>query len=93
MVWQLRYPEGTKMTRNLPADVETLIREHMATGRYPTEGDLLREALVRLNEDTAVEDEDMVAILEGLEDVNRGEPGMSVEETFRWILERHSSGT
>jgi Arc/MetJ-type ribon-helix-helix transcriptional regulator len=81
------------MTRNLPADVETLIRQHMATGKYRTEGDLLREALVRLNEDAVDEDEDMEAILEGLEEVDRGDPGMSVEETFRWILERHSSGS
>lgn len=79
------------MTRNLSADVETLIRQLMATGRYRSEDDLLREALERLNEDAADVDEDMDAILEGLEEVDRGVPGMSVDETIRWILERNAA--
>ena len=79
------------MTRNLSADVETLIRQLMATGRYRTEDDLLREALERLNDEAVDEDEDMEAILEGLEEVDRGVPGMSVDEAFRWILERNAT--
>jgi hypothetical protein len=62
----------------------------MATGRYRSENDLLRDALKRLKVETIDDNEDWESIREGLEDVDRGEPGMSVEEAFRWILERHS---
>jgi Arc/MetJ-type ribon-helix-helix transcriptional regulator len=79
------------MTRNLSADVERLIRQLMATGRYHSEDDMLREALERLNEDAADVDEDMDAILEGLKEVDRGAPGMSVDEAFHWILERNAA--
>jgi hypothetical protein len=36
-------------------------------------------------------DEDMDAILEGLKEVDRGAPGMSVDEAFHWILERNAA--
>jgi hypothetical protein len=76
------------MTRNLSADVESLIRQLMATGKYHTEDDLLRAALERLNDDAVDEDKDMEAILEGLEEVDRGVPGIPLEQARRLLLQK-----
>jgi len=78
------------MTRNLSADVEGLIRQLMATGKYHTEDDLFREALQRLNDDAVDEDEDMEAILEGLDEVDRGVPGIPLEQARRLLLQKLS---
>jgi Arc/MetJ-type ribon-helix-helix transcriptional regulator len=78
------------MSYTFSPEVTALIQQHMATGRYRSEDDLLRDALERLIEETVEDDDDdWAAIREGLEEVDRGEPGMSVDEAFRWILERH----
>ncbi len=62
-----------------------LIRDKMATGRYPSEEALLVEALESLSQS----EDDLRAIEAGLESVERGEPGVSVEEAFRRIRERY----
>lgn len=79
------------MSYAFPPDIAALVQQQMVAGRYRSEDDLLRDALERLTEETSADDEDLEAILEGLKDVDRGEPGMSVDEAFRWILERHSN--
>ena len=71
-------------------NVAALVEQQMATGRFASEDELLREALERLRAKAVGTDQDWDAILEGLEEVDRGEPGMSVDDTFRWILERSS---
>lgn len=65
------------MTYQFPADVERLIREHMATGIYRSEDDVLRDALktlgefVHSDEDVAEEYRQTVdAVREGIADVN-----------------------
>ena len=79
------------MSYPFPPDVAALVQQQMATGRFASEDDLLRDALERLTDENSADDEDWEAVLEGLEEVDRGEPGMSVDEAFRWILERHST--
>ena len=79
------------MLYSFPPDIAALVQQQMAAGRYRSEDDLLRDALERLAEETSGDDEDWEAVLEGLEEVDRGEPGMSVDEAFRWILDRHSN--
>jgi Arc/MetJ-type ribon-helix-helix transcriptional regulator len=67
------------MTYQFPADVERLIREHMATGIYRSEDDVLRDALKTLGEffhseaDVAEEYRQTAeAVREGIADVNAG---------------------
>ena len=67
------------MTYQFPADVERLIREHMATGIYSSEDDVLRDALKTLgefihsDEDVAEEYRQTVdAVREGIADVDAG---------------------
>jgi Arc/MetJ-type ribon-helix-helix transcriptional regulator len=76
------------MTRNLSRDVESLIREMMATGRYGSEDDLLLEALERLNDETVNTDEDLEAVLEGLNEIDQGVPGIPLEEARRLLLQK-----
>lgn len=76
------------MTRNLSPDVESLIRTMMSTGRYQSEDDLLLVALERLNDEAVDEDDDMQAILEGLNEIDQGVPGIPLEEA-RQILLQH----
>ena len=75
------------MTRNLSPNVESLIRTLMATGRYRSEDDLLFEALERLNNEAVDEDEDMQAILEGLNEIDRGVPGVPLEDARQILLQ------
>jgi Arc/MetJ-type ribon-helix-helix transcriptional regulator len=75
------------MTRNLSPDVESLIRTMMATGRFRSENDLLLEALERLNDETVDAEEDMEAILEGLNEVDQGVAGIPIEEARRILLQ------
>jgi Arc/MetJ-type ribon-helix-helix transcriptional regulator len=80
------------MTRNLSTNVESLIRTLMATGRYRSEDDLLFEALERLNDESVDDDEDMEAVLEGLNEVDQGVPGIPLEEARRLLLEKLAEG-
>ena len=61
--------------------VEQLIQVNMASGKYGSEDELLLEALQSLG----AEEVELGAIREGLESVDRGEDGVSVEEAFAEI--------
>jgi predicted transcriptional regulator len=56
------------MIRDLPADVQDQIARYLASGRYPNEAEILRDALAAL----AAQDEDMAAIQAGIDDMNAG---------------------
>jgi Arc/MetJ-type ribon-helix-helix transcriptional regulator len=67
------------MAYQFPADVEKLIREHMASGNYLSEDDCLREALKTLGEfvhshEGAAEEyrQTVEAVREGVADVSAG---------------------
>jgi hypothetical protein len=73
------------MSEQYSQELLKLIREKMATGCYASEEALLVEALESLDSS----DEDVRAVEAGLESVRRGEPGVSVEEAFRRVRDRH----
>jgi Arc/MetJ-type ribon-helix-helix transcriptional regulator len=74
------------MTHQFSADVEKLIQDRMASGRYGSEEELLVSALQALDED----DEELKAIEEGLVSVDRGEAGSPLDEVFERLRQRHS---
>jgi Arc/MetJ-type ribon-helix-helix transcriptional regulator len=78
--------KGTCMTRNLSADVESLIRTLMATGKYRSEDELLREALERLNVETDSGD-DLQAVREAIEELQQGDEGMELDAAFEVVRE------
>ncbi len=57
------------MSHQLSPAVEQLIRAGMATGLYASEDELLRDALSAL---AAIQDDDLRAIREGIEDMKAG---------------------
>lgn len=72
------------MPYSFPADVQQLINQQMATGHFPSEEDLLRQALLALEENDA----DLVAIREAIADLEAGDQGMPLDEAFNNMDER-----
>ncbi|MEX2138966.1 MAG: hypothetical protein WD894_06870 [Pirellulales bacterium] len=75
------------MSYPFPPDVAALVRQQMATGRFASEDQVLREALERLADDAVEDDGDLAAILEGLDEVDRGVPGIPLEEARQMLLQ------
>jgi Arc/MetJ-type ribon-helix-helix transcriptional regulator len=65
--------------------VEKIVREKMATGKYATEDELLLEALQSLD----AEDEELRAIQEGIDSVERGEEGVPLHDAFQQLRAEH----
>jgi putative addiction module CopG family antidote len=62
----------------LSEGVQQLIQEKMASGKYRSEDELLRTALDLLD----AEDEELQAIQDSLDDLDRGEEGIPLDEAF-----------
>lgn len=73
------------MSESLPIDVSQAIQSLLATGRYASEADVLRDALVALRE----RDDDLAAILAGIADMEAGRyrPLAEIDAEFR---QRHN---
>lgn len=69
------------MTYQFPLDLEEGIKERMASGRYSSEDDLLRDALHALR----WRDQEVVAIQEGIDDMEAGrmKPLRDFDREFR----------
>ncbi|MEQ8789816.1 MAG: hypothetical protein RIC55_26215 [Pirellulaceae bacterium] len=70
-------------TYEFPSDLAHQIKERMTTGQYESEDDLLREALRALRQ----RDEEVVAIQEGIDDLEAGRV-LSLREFDREFRER-----
>ena len=73
------------MAQSVSSVVAQLIQEKMATGQYASEDELLTEALQAL--DTA--DDELRAVQDGLDAFDRGEPGISLDEAFQKLRDKH----
>jgi Arc/MetJ-type ribon-helix-helix transcriptional regulator len=74
-----------KVMAQFPPDVQALIKEHMASGRYPSEDELFRDALKALTEET----EDLDAVREAVGDLQSGDLGVPLDEAFETIRQKH----
>ena len=74
------------MTYRVSPEVARLIESKMASGNYTTTDDLFLDALQSL--DTSADD--LQAIREGLEALDRGEPGIPLDEAFAALRKRHN---
>ena len=54
------------MSYQLPPDIEKLVQVHIASGAYPSEDDVLRDALRALAEQQATHSEEDQAVVEGI---------------------------
>jgi len=65
----------------LPPDLEDFVASRVASGRYSSEGEVIREGLRLLEEQEAAEDSLRSAVAVGLEQARRGEL-LDGEEVF-----------
>ena len=65
----------------VPQDVEELVANHMASGRYRSGDEVLRSAMRALAE----VDGDLVAVQQALSEWRGGDEGMPLEDAFRQI--------
>ncbi len=72
----------------VPHDVEEMVARQVASGRYRSDEEVLRSAMLALEE----VDEDYVAIQEAVDSWRRGEPGTPLAEAFRQVREAGSGG-
>jgi putative addiction module CopG family antidote len=73
------------MSYAFPQDVQDLIAQQMASGRYSSEDDVLRDALVSLSQSQ----EDLDAVLEAVAELEAGDPGVPLGEAFNIIRKKH----
>ncbi len=72
------------MAYQLPPDVEELVKRRLAAGNYKSEAEVLRDALEALR----LEDQELRAIDEALDDVENGDQGVSLDEAFSSLREK-----
>jgi Arc/MetJ-type ribon-helix-helix transcriptional regulator len=74
------------MIRQYSEAVHRLIRERMASGKYASEEELLRQAFEALDS----QDEEDRAIQVGLDSLDAGNPGTPLEEAFERIRNKYN---
>jgi Arc/MetJ-type ribon-helix-helix transcriptional regulator len=72
-----------------PPDLSALVEEHMASGKYVSEDDLLRSALLAL----ADEEADLAAVREAIDGWRGGDPGIPLDAAVEAIRAKHHPGT
>ncbi len=74
------------MAYQFPPDVEELVRERMATAKYASQDELLREALLTLAE----QDDDLQAVRDAIAEVQAGDVGIPLDEAFEALRRKQS---
>jgi putative addiction module CopG family antidote len=77
------------MAYQFPPDVQRLVREQMASGKYQSEDDVLREALESLSAAEA----DLGAIRLALAELEAGDPGVELDEAINLIRAKHRTAS
>jgi Arc/MetJ-type ribon-helix-helix transcriptional regulator len=77
------------MSTSIPADVQQAIDARMATGKYATQDDVLRDAFRALQ----YEDEEVVAIQEAIDEWKQGDNGLPLGESFDEIRKAIREGS
>ena len=72
------------MPYSFPSDVKKLVESHLASGRYSTEDDVLRDALRALSD----EEEDIAAVQDAINEWRAGDEGLPLAEGFDQVRQR-----
>ncbi|GAB4137192.1 MAG: hypothetical protein Tsb009_04640 [Planctomycetaceae bacterium] len=70
-----------------PADVQQKVAEQIASGRYSSEDDVIRDALRALT----AEAEDFLAVQEAIAEWQAGDQGTPLEEAFEQVRRSQTS--
>ena len=73
------------MTFPFPPDLQEFVRDQLASGKYASEEELLRDAFQALAE----EEEDLAAVREAVGQWQAGDPGVPLDEAFETIRRKH----
>lgn len=73
------------MTFPFPPDLQEFVRDQMASGKYASEEELLRDAFQALAE----EEEDLAAVREAVAQWQAGDPGVPLDEAVETIRRKH----
>ena len=73
------------MTYQFPSDVQQIVRARMASGRYASEDEVLREALQALAE----EEQDLEAGREAVAEWRAGDASLPLDEAFDSVRANH----
>lgn len=73
------------MTFPFPPDLLDFVRDQMASGKYASEEELLRDAFQALAE----EEEDLTAVREAVVEWQAGDPGVPLDEAVETIRRKH----
>lgn len=73
----------------VPPDVEALVAQQLASGRFRSEDDVLRSAMHALTE----VDEDAAAVQQALDEWRSGDSGVPLDDAIDRVRTRHSPGT
>ena len=68
-----------------PPDLQQFVRERMASGKYASEEELLRDAFLALAE----EEEDVAAVREAVAQWQAGDPGVPLDRAVETIRRKH----
>jgi Arc/MetJ-type ribon-helix-helix transcriptional regulator len=74
------------MPYSFPPDVKRLVETRMASGKYASEDDLLRDALDALS----AESDEVEAIQAAVAEWRAGDPGVPLAEGFNAVRRRHN---
>jgi Arc/MetJ-type ribon-helix-helix transcriptional regulator len=74
------------MSYPFPPELDKLVKQQLATGEFKSEDELLLTALRTLE----VEQSDWAAIEESLKSLDYGDQGVSLEEAFAVVRQRHN---
>lgn len=75
------------MPYSFPPDVQQQISDRLASGRYSSEDDVLRDALNAL----AYEEQDAAAVKEALDALESGDNGVPLGEAFAQVRKTHGA--
>ena len=77
------------MSYPFPPDLQTLVGEQMASGKYASEDELLLKLAL---DASAQEEQDLDAVRKSLDEWRAGDPGVLLEDGFDAIRGRHGLG-
>jgi putative addiction module CopG family antidote len=77
------------MGYSFPADLKQLVEQQMASGRYQSEDELIRDALDALSAESA----EAQAIQAAIDDWRAGDEGLPLDEAFALVRQSGAAST
>jgi putative addiction module CopG family antidote len=80
---------GIIMSYPFPPDLERIVGQRMASGKYASEDELLRDALRALGE----EEQDLIAVRDAFAEWQAGDAGIPLDAAFAGVRQQQRTGS